>query len=111
MKIQTLYIRLFAVAAVIATSAAAVFASSSTDTPQNVVEIEEFIVTARRPMQEIGVQKTTFDSIALKENIALSMADVLMFNSSVFVKNYGRATLSTVAFRGTSPSHTNVSWN
>ncbi len=73
--------------------------------------IDELIVTARRPMQEIGVQKTTFDSIALKENIALSMADVLTFNSSVFVKNYGRATLSTVAFRGTSPSHTNVSWN
>ena len=75
------------------------------------VELEEFVITARRPMQDIGVQKTTFDSIALKENISLSMADVLTFNSSVFVKSYGRATLSTVAFRGTSPSHTNVSWN
>ncbi len=73
--------------------------------------IEELEVVARRPMQEIGVQKTTFDSIALKENIALSMADILTFNSSVFVKSNGRATLSTVAFRGTSPSHTNVSWN
>lgn len=52
------------------------------------------------PMKEIGVQKTKFDSLALKENIALSMADILTFNSSVFVKSYGRATLSTVAFRG-----------
>ena len=51
-------------------------------------------------MKDIGVQRTRFDSIAMKENIALSMADVLTFNSSVFVKNYGRATLSTVAFRG-----------
>jgi iron complex outermembrane receptor protein len=51
------------------------------------------------------------DSVVLKENIALSMADVLTFNSSIFVKNYGRATLSTVAFRGTSPSHTQVTWN
>lgn len=75
------------------------------------VMLDEFVITARRPMQEIGVQKTIFDSIALKENIALSMADVLTFNSSVFVKSAGRATLSTVAFRGTSPSHTNVSWN
>ena len=58
-----------------------------------------------------SVQRTRFDSIAMKENIALSMADVLTFNSSVFVKNYGRATLSTVAFRGTSPSHTQVTWN
>ena len=62
-------------------------------------------------MKEIGVQKTTIDSMALKENIALSMADVLTFNSSVFVKNYGRATLSTVAFRGTSAGHTQVTWN
>ena len=62
-------------------------------------------------MKEIGVQKTTFDSLELKENIALSMADVLTFNSPVFVKSYGRATLSTVAFRGTSPSHTQVTWN
>ena len=62
-------------------------------------------------MKDIGVQKTVFDSLVLKENIALSMADVLTFNSSIFVKNYGRATLSTVSFRGTSASHTQVTWN
>ena len=64
-------------------------------------DLKEVVVWGRRPMKEIGVQKTTFDSLALKENIALSMADILTFNSSVFVKSYGRATLSTVAFRGT----------
>lgn len=71
----------------------------------------EVTAIGRRPMKEIGVQKTTFDSLALKENVALSMADVLAYNSSVFVKSYGRATLSTVAFRGTSASHTQVTWN
>ncbi len=74
-------------------------------------QLRQVQVTARRPMKEIGVQKTAFDSLTLKENIALSMADVLTYNSSVFVKSYGRATLSTVAFRGTSPSHTQVTWN
>lgn len=78
---------------------------------QHVHRINEVVVTGNRSMKEIGVQKTTFDSLALKENIALSMADILTFNSSVFVKSYGRATLSTVAFRGTSPSHTQVTWN
>ena len=68
-------------------------------------------VTASRPMKEIGVQKTSFDSTQLKESIAQSMADILAFNSSVYVKSYGRAALSTVAFRGTSPSHTQVTWN
>lgn len=62
-------------------------------------------------MKEIGVQKTKFDSVVLKENISLSMADILTYNSSIFVKSFGRATLSTVAFRGTSPSHTQVTWN
>lgn len=80
-------------------------------TAEKLQELNEFTVTARRPMKDIGLQKTVFDSLALKENIALSMADVLTYNSSVFVKSYGRATLSTVAFRGTSPSHTQVSWN
>ncbi len=78
---------------------------------QRSANLREVVVTAKRPMKEIGVQKTTFDSLALKENIALSMADILTYNSSVFVKSYGRATLSTVAFRGTSPSHTQVTWN
>ena len=75
------------------------------------VPIREIGVTARRPMKEIGVQKTRLDTLVLHENIALSMADVLTFNTSIFVKQYGRATLSTVAFRGTSPSHTQVTWN
>ncbi|MDE7126172.1 MAG: Plug domain-containing protein, partial [Muribaculaceae bacterium] len=73
--------------------------------------LDELVVTSRRPMKEIGMQKTALDSAALKENIALSMADVLAYNTSVFVKSYGRATLATVAFRGTSPSHTQVTWN
>ena len=75
------------------------------------IQIKEVMVVARRPIKEIGTQQTHFDTVVLKENISLSMADVLTFNSSIFVKNYGRATLSTVAFRGTSPSHTQVSWN
>jgi iron complex outermembrane receptor protein len=78
---------------------------------EKLTQFGEVTVFARRPMKEIGIQETRFDSLALKENIALSMADVLTYNSSVFVKNYGRATLSTVAFRGTSPSHTQVTWN
>ena len=73
--------------------------------------LSEIPIYAERPIKEIGTQLTKLDSVVLKENIALSVADVLTFNTSIFVKNYGRATLSTVAFRGTSASHTQVSWN
>ena len=74
-------------------------------------ELQEVTFEARRQLKDIGVVKTSFDSLMLKENIALSMADILTYHSGLFVKNYGRATLSTVSFRGTSPSHTQVSWN
>lgn len=76
-----------------------------------VVPIEEVAITGRRPMKEIGLQETRLEERVLHENIASSMADILTFNSSIFVKQHGRATLSTIAFRGTSASHTQVLWN
>ena len=81
------------------------------DDPSYVVPIDAAAITADRPMRDIGIQETKLDTIALRDNIALSIADVLTFNSSVFVKQYGRGSLSTIAFRGTSASHTQVSWN
>ena len=84
---------------------------SSKDWSTKGFSLREITVYGERPMKEIGSQLTKFDSVVLKENIALSMADVLTFNSPIFVKSYGRATLSTVSFRGTSPSHTQVTWN
>lgn len=89
----------------------ALFSLPAAAQKDSIRHLDEFTVWASRPVKDIGVLKTPFDSTSLKENIALSMADVLTFNSSVFVKSYGRATLSTIAFRGTSPSHTQVTWN
>ena len=69
---------------------------------------------SRRPMKSIGVEETKLDSAILKENIALSMADALTFNTPVFVKQYGRAkaTFHGIALSaGTGPSHTQVTWN
>lgn len=73
--------------------------------------LPEVEVIGKRSLKEIGTTQTKMDSTVLKENIALSVADVLTFNSPIFVKSYGRATLSTVSFRGTSASHTQVTWN
>ncbi|MDE5607497.1 MAG: TonB-dependent receptor [Muribaculaceae bacterium] len=73
--------------------------------------LEQVEVKARRPLREIGVTLTRIDSAALHMSPAQSMADVLAYNSAIFVKSYGRASLSTVSFRGTSASHTTVSWN
>ena len=88
-----------------------VCANDSTTMMRGIRRIPEIELFGKRPLKEIGTTQTKMDSMTLKENIALSIADVLTFNSPIFVKSYGRATLSTVSFRGTSASHTQVTWN
>ena len=86
-------------------------AAAQRDSTARTIAIESVDISGRRPMKEIGVQRTQLDSTVLHENIALSMADVLTQNANLFIKSYGRATLATAEFRGTSPSHTQVTWN
>ena len=101
----------FAIGILLLLTPVLLFAQTEQEWHRRTHDIPEIPVYGARPMKEIGTQQTKLDTTALKENIALSLADVLTFNSSIFVKSYGRATLSTVAFRGTSPSHTQVTWN
>ena len=68
-------------------------------------------ISTQRRLKDIGEQKTVLDTIALRESITNSLADVLSQNTSIFIKSYGRATLATASFRGTAPSHTQVTWN
>ena len=86
-------------------------AAAQEERPAWSLPIEEVPVVTRRTMKEIGVQRTQLDSTVLHDNISLSMADVLTQNANLFIKSYGRATLATAEFRGTSPSHTQVTWN
>lgn len=79
--------------------------------PERKVTIREVEIRGQRPLKQTGTQITRIDTVALRDNIASSLADILTFNTPLFVKSYGRATLSTVSFRGTSPSHTRVTWN
>ncbi len=75
------------------------------------IDIERVEVVGHRPLKRIGMQESRLDDGTLHDHIAAQMADALKFSTAVFVKEYGRATLSTVSFRGTSPSHTQVTWN
>ena len=64
-------------------------ASAQDDVPKDWahrgIKIQEGSGYGQRPMKDIGTQQTKFDTLALKENIALSMAVVLTFISSIFV--------------------------
>ena len=81
------------------------------DSTARTVAIEQVEIAGVRPMKEIGVQRTVLDSAILRENITSSLADALSAGSTIFIKSYGRATLATASFRGTAPSHTQVTWN
>jgi iron complex outermembrane receptor protein len=75
------------------------------------LELDNVNVEGKRPLKLTGLQLTQLDSLVLRDNISQSMADILTQKATVFVKSYGRATQSTAEFRGTSPSHTQVTWN
>lgn len=85
--------------------------SAQRDSTAYALDIERVEIAAQRPLAQIGVQRTTVDSAVLYENVATSLADALTAGSTIFIKSYGRATLATASFRGTSPSHTQVTWN
>lgn len=75
------------------------------------IEIGEVSVSALRSLASIGIRGTRLDTLATRDNISKNLADVLMQGSSIFIKSFGRGTLSTASFRGTAPSHTRVTWN
>ncbi|MDE6623537.1 MAG: Plug domain-containing protein, partial [Alistipes sp.] len=80
-------------------------------TVSRTVAIERVDIAGFRPLKRTGMQSTEIDSLVLRETISSSLADVLSSGSTIFIKSYGRATLSTASFRGTAPSHTQVTWN
>ena len=82
-------------------------AAAQRDSTARTIAIESVDISGRRPMKEIGVQRTELDTLVLRENITASLADALATGSTIFIKSYGRATLATASFRGTAPlAHT-----
>jgi len=79
----------------------------------SVYVIEEVAITKDRIFikEQAGMKQTHVDSMVLQNKASLSLSDLLSENTTVFIKNHGRGALATASFRGTSPSHTQVSWN
>lgn len=73
-------------------------------------KVEKVTISARS-MSGIGATQTSLDSVALRGDISSSLAEVLSQNTSIFIKSYGRGSMASASFRGTAPSHTQVTWN
>ncbi|MCK4879205.1 MAG: TonB-dependent receptor plug domain-containing protein [Bacteroidales bacterium] len=98
---------------IMAVAGLSVFPLYSQGIQDSVYAIEEVAITVEQIFvkEQAGMKQTNVDSMVLHNKVSLSLSDLLSENTSVFIKNHGRGALATASFRGTSASHTQVSWN
>jgi len=76
------------------------------------IQIKTFVVTADKIVKEdAGKTTTRIDSIAMIKALTANLSELISQNTPIFIKEYGRGAMATASFRGTAPSHTQVSWN
>lgn len=79
---------------------------------QDTVALNSVEVSARKiELSQIGKKVERIDSTVREQFRFSSVADLLAYNSSVFIKSYGPGQLATTAFRGGNASQTAVLWN
>lgn len=78
---------------------------------RDTIKLQEVTIYGKRKIEQIGVTRTKVDSTILKSSICNTLSEVLSQNTTIYIKSYGRGSMSTASFRGTAPSHTQVTWN
>jgi len=102
------HLNLISVALFILISVEFVSAQHISDT----VRIKTIEVYADKIIKEqAGKTTTKIDSIAMIKALTSNLSELISQNTPIFIKEYGRGAMATASFRGTAPSHTQVSWN
>ncbi len=84
------------------------FAQHITDT----LRIKPILIyTQSMVKEEAGRTSTKIDSVSMIKSLTSSLSDLISQNTPIFMKDYGRGAMATASFRGTAPSHTQVTWN
>lgn len=79
---------------------------------QDTVSLKPVEVYARKnSLAGIGKKTVQVDSLTKEQFKFNSISDLLAYNSSVYIKNYGPGALSTTALRGANAAQTSVLWN
>ncbi|NJK94139.1 MAG: Plug domain-containing protein [Bacteroidales bacterium] len=78
---------------------------------KDTINLKEVFVTSARQITENGLQMRSIDSIVIGNSSHTGLSDLLLKNSTLYIKSYGAGGLSTATFRGTAASHTQVLWN
>ncbi|HNZ42523.1 MAG TPA: TonB-dependent receptor [Bacteroidales bacterium] len=90
-------------------AAAAAGQKSITDSVYTLGSVD--VATDRFSNTLCGVKVDKIDSVSMRVFSAGNLSQLLMQNSSVYIKSNGIAGLSSVSVRGTGTSHTAVLWN
>ncbi len=88
-------------------SVTVLFAQSNQDT----IHLSTIQVEGTKKSRNSNENKTEIDSLVLAKSIMIRLSELLAQNTPLFIKEYGRGAMATASFRGTAPSHTQVTWN
>lgn len=75
------------------------------------LNLREFEIIGQIDNYKDSYKATTFDTLVKRNFEHFDLGQLLSAFSPVFVKSYGRGSISSASFRGTSASHTQVLWN
>ncbi len=75
------------------------------------LHLAEFEVKSNYVLDNQGFKRVKLDSVTLLPHLNADLSTILTEYSTIFIKSYGNATLSTPSFRGTTAQHTQVEWN
>ncbi len=75
------------------------------------LNLREFEVIGLLDSYKESYKKTTLDTIVNRNFEHFDLGQMLAAFSPVFIKSYGKGSISSASFRGTSASHTQVLWN
>lgn len=79
--------------------------------PDTINLIEEVFIYAPKNLEETGQKINRLDSLIIENKFLDDISSLLSENTSVFIKSYGKSSLSTASFKGTNASHTKLTWN
>ncbi len=74
------------------------------------IQLSEFEIVSNNKDLGLPLNITSIDSIYRNDINLQSVGELLALYTPVFVKSYGRGSVSTVSFRGTGSRHTKVVW-
>jgi outer membrane cobalamin receptor len=78
---------------------------------RDTIQIKEVHVYGQRRIEDTGLKITRPDSLAMISSLSSNLSELIAQHTPVFIKSYGRGSLATASFRGTSASHTQLVWN